>query len=148
MIGEPGDNGFAALGKVLNGEVNPSGHMTDTWAADFTTNPSYVNYNVTADNNGMAADGNGLAVGYSRYTVDGKEVDTWSVGYEEGIYVGYRWYETAYTEIGAGNYLPEGYSSADAEKWYDDNVVYPFGYGLSYTSFEWEVTPPLRLSAL
>lgn len=148
MIGEPGDNGFAALGKVLNGEVNPSGHMTDTWAADFTSNPSYVNYNVTADNNGMAADGNGLAVGYSRYTVDGKEVDTWSVGYEEGIYVGYRWYETAYTEIGAGNYLPEGYTSADAEKWYDDNVVYPFGYGLSYTSFEWEVTPVKAVGAM
>ncbi len=148
MTGEPGDNGFAALGRVLNGEVNPSGRMTDTWAADFTKNPSYVNFNVLGDSNAWAADGTGLEVGYSKYTVDGKEVDTWSVGYEEGIYVGYRWYETAYTEIGAGNYLPTGYTQADAEKWYDDNVVYPFGYGLSYTSFKWEVTPVKAAGAM
>lgn len=141
MIGEPGDNGFAALGRVLNGEVNPSGRMTDTWAADFTTNPSYVNFNVTGNANGLAADGAGTKAGYSQYTVNGEKVDTWSVGYEEGIYVGYRWYETAYTEIAAGNYAPEGYTEDDAEKWYTDNVVYSFGYGMSYTDFKWEVSP-------
>ncbi len=147
MIGEPGDNGFAALGKVLNGTVNPSGRLTDTWAVDFTKNPSYVNFNAAAGTDIMGAgnpwgtDGNGQQVGYTKYTVNGEEVDTWAVGYEEGIYVGYRWYETAYAEIAAGNYAPTGYTAADADDWYADSVVYPFGYGMSYTTFDWEVFP-------
>ena len=149
MVGEPGDNGFAALGRVLSGEVNPSGRLTDTWATDFTKNPSYVNFNVlgSSDPNGAAAtdttaaisrtDGAGTAVGYSQYIYDGAEIDTWSVGYEEGVYVGYRWYETAYTEIADGNYNV----GMTADEWYSANVVYPFGYGMSYTDFEWEVFP-------
>ena len=144
MIGEPGDNGFAALGKVLSGEVNPSGRTTDTWAVDFTANPSYYNFNVFTEADGRGTDGNGEDVGYSQYTVDGKAVQTWAVGYEEGIYVGYRWYETAYTEIAAGNYL----SATDAKTWYEQNVIYPFGYGLSYTDFEWTVTPVTEEGAI
>ena len=116
-IGEPGDNGFIALGQILTGEVNPSGRTTDTWAVDFEKDPSYANFNKTGDPN----------TGYGRYTVNGELTNTYYVQYEEGIYVGYRYYET------------RGYE--DGEDWYNDNVVYTFGYGLSYTTFEWEVTP-------
>ena len=144
-IGEPGDNGFAALGKVLSGEVNPSGRLTDTWATDFTKNPSYVNFNVLGRADVMGSgvpygkDGNGTTTGYTQYQYDGETIDTWAVGYEEGIYVGYRWYETAYTEIHNDNYLAD----TDADDWYDANVVYPFGYGMSYTTFDWEIWPVL-----
>lgn len=121
VIGEPGDNGFDAVGKILCGEVNPSGRLGDTWAADFTKDPSAINFNVSGD----------PANGYGRYTVNGEMTDTYFVQYEEGIYVGYRYYETrGYEEAKAGN-----------EGWYDENVVYPFGYGLSYTTFSWDVKP-------
>ncbi len=121
VIGEPGDNGFIALGEILTGKVNPSARTVDTWAADFTGAPSYVNFNTTGD-----ADN-----GYGKYTVGGEETDTYFVEYEEGIYVGYRYYETrAYEEAKAGN-----------EGWWAENVTYPFGYGLSYTTFDWSVEP-------
>lgn len=130
-IGEGGDNGFAAVGPVLCGDVNPSGRTVDTWAADLTKTPSYMNFNVTGVDDAHAVDGADVATGYTQFTVDGQPVNTWEVGYEEGIYIGYRYYETrAYEEAKAGN-----------EGWYAENVVYPFGYGLSYTDFSWEVTP-------
>lgn len=116
-IGEPGDNGFIALGEILTGKVNPSGRTTDTWAADYTKDPAYANFNKTGD----------AITGYGRYTVDGELTTTYYVQYEEGIYVGYRYYET------------RGYE--DGEDWYNENVAYTFGYGLSYTTFDWEVTP-------
>ena len=148
MIGEPGDNGFAALGKVLSGEVNPSGRTTDTWAVDYTANPSYRNFNVFTEADAWGTDGKGVDVGYSQYKVDGTAVQTWSVGYVEGIYVGYRWYETAYTEIVDGGYTPGEYTSATADKWYDANVIYPFGYGLSYTDFDWQIAPVTAQGAI
>lgn len=121
VIGEPGDNGFEAMGQILNGEVNPSGRTVDTWASDFTSSPSYVNYNAAGDH----------ADGYGRYVVDGEKTDTYFVEYEEGIYVGYRYYESrGYEETKAGN-----------EGWYDENVTYPFGYGLGYTTFDWAIEP-------
>lgn len=121
VVGEPGDNGFDAVGRILCGDVNPSGRLSDTWAADFTQDPSYVNFNVTGDPN----------FGYGRYTREGELTDTYYVQYEEGIYVGYRYWETrGYEEAKAGN-----------EGWYDEHVVYPFGHGLSYTTFDWAVKP-------
>lgn len=127
--GEPGDNGFDALGLILSGEINPSGRLVDTWAADLTKNPSYVNYNVNND----------AMEGYTRYSVEGELVDTYFVQYEEGIYVGYRYYETrAYEE-----------KKADAASaWWEENVVYPFGYGLSYSEFEWDVKPATAVETL
>ncbi len=131
-IGEPGDNGFAALGKVLTGEVNPSGRTVDTWAVDFTQNPSYKNFNTTTNEMAQGTDGAGTATGYTQYSVDGELVNTWSVGYEEGIYVGYKYYETrSFEENKAGT----------PDAWWNENVNYPFGYGLSYTDFTWDVTP-------
>lgn len=131
-IGEPGDNGFAALGKIIGGEVNPSGRTVDAWAVDFTENPSYTIFNTRISETAQGEDGSGTMTGYTQYSVNGEPVNTWSVGYEEGIYVGYRYYETrSYEENKAG--------AEDA--WWNANVNYPFGYGLSYTDFTWEVTP-------
>src|SRR5690606_40873850 len=100
----PGANGFQALGSILNGDVNPSGHTVDVCARDFTADPTFANFG-----------------DYAYENID----DAYFVDYEEGIYVGYRYYETA---------AAEGFID------YDQAVVYPFGYGLSYTEFEWAVT--------
>ena len=131
-IGEPGDNGFEALGRVITGEVNPSGKTVDTWAVDFTENPSYTIFNTTVSATAQGVDGNGTETGYTQYSVNGELVNTWSVGYEEGIYVGYRYYETRSFE--------ENKTGAE-DAWWNENVNYPFGYGLSYTDFTWEVAP-------
>lgn len=109
-IGFTGSNGITALGEILNGDVNPSGRLVDTWAADFTKNPSFVNFGT-----GCLPDTTDKYDGGMYYSVD----------YEEGIYVGYRYYETR--------------GETDGENWYNANVVYPFGYGLSYTTFNWTV---------
>lgn len=132
QIGEPGDNGLAALGKVLNGTVSPSGRLTDTWAKDFTKDPSYYNFNTRTDNLGWSVDGNGAFTGYTRYKVGDNLVNTWSVGYEEGIYTGYRYYETR-------GYDENEKAGDGAYTWYNNNVNWTFGYGLSYTDFAWDV---------
>lgn len=109
-IGFTGSNGITALGEILNGDANPSGRLVDTWAADFTKNPSFANFGT-----GCLPDTTDKYDGGMYYSVD----------YEEGIYVGYRYYETR--------------GETDGEDWYNANVVYPFGYGLSYTTFDWTV---------
>lgn len=137
-IGEPGDNGFEALGRVISGEVNPSGRTVDAWPVDFTANPSYTIFNTRTSESAQGEDGNGVMTGYTQYSVNGEPVETWSVGYEEGIYVGYRYYETRSFE--------ENKNGAEDE-WWKANVNYPFGYGLSYTDFAWEVTPATAAEA-
>ena len=113
-MGHPGSSGAMALGKILTGEVNPSGRTVDTYVRNFKNDPTWQNFG-----NNLKADGN-------RYYYNGDTKNAWFVEYEEGIYVGYRYYET------------RGYT--DGEQWYDNNVVYPFGYGLSYTEFNYKVT--------
>lgn len=109
-MGYPGASGLTALGKILSGEVNPSGRLVDTYERDFTKSPVWINF---SDNMGT---GNTFVGGNNnRYFVD----------YEEGIYVGYRYWET------------RGFT--DGEEWYKQNVVYPFGYGLSYSNFDWDL---------
>lgn len=108
-VGFPGKTGFYSVGRILNGSVNPSGHTVDIFPRDFTQDPTFNNF------------------GHFKYTnIDDKNGigDATFVHYEEGIYVGYRYYETA---------AVEGFID------YDEAVVYPFGYGLSYTSFDWTV---------
>ncbi len=206
-MGHPGKTGALALGEVLNGTVNPSGHTADVYPVDFSKDPTWANfkgnvqsqlvsgyklkqvdgvweYDLDAKGNKQQqlyigafyvpeqlnaqgatcvnvvapADSSFTAPDYLKYAqvtdmagniiaVDGPNNGAQyyaTLDYEEGIYVGYRWYETAYAEIIAGNYIPEGYESIPyvierANKWYADNVVYPFGYGLSYTNFSWEI---------
>lgn len=124
-MGFPGSTGVMALGQILTGkdsageQISPSGHTVDTWAADFTKDPSWYNMGNYGSEYG------------NRYLYDGETTDYAFVNYQEGIYVGYRYYET------------RGYEEAREDEnstWYEDNVVYPFGYGLSYTEFEWEVS--------
>ncbi len=104
-MGMPGTTGNNAIGEILAGTINPSGHLTDTYAYDATSAPSYYNFGDFS---------------YANYKSDANKY----VHYQEGIYVGYRYYETAATD---------GYID------YDKTVQYPFGYGLSYTSFDWKV---------
>ena len=118
-VGSPG-SAVDAIGKVISGEVNPSGRLFDTFARDFTKDPTYQNFGKY-----NKVDGN------EYLSSDGKGGDAYFVEYQEGIYVGYRYYETrAYEEKVSGK----------DPAWWEKNVVYPLGYGLSYTSFEWEIT--------
>lgn len=113
----PGQNGFAAVGKVVTGAVNPSGKTVDTWLYDLTTAPNMANFGQFMYDN---MDEHKVV---SKSFAAQEETTTVPsfVNYVEGIYVGYKFYETAATE-----------GLID----YDKTVVYPFGYGLSYTSFE------------
>lgn len=114
-----GQTGFEALGSILCGDVNPSGKTVDLFAADFTDTPTYNNF------------GDFFYTNMDEYSYvpeeisGGNEVANPSfVNYVEGIYVGYRFYETA---------ADEGFLN------YDEEVLYPFGYGMSYTTFEQEM---------
>lgn len=122
-IGGPGATGIQALADIIAGDVNPSGKLPDTYAYDLKTAPSY--WSATC-----GAYANYDEFGESTYTYNGvtytfnNKVDG-GVTYDvEGIYVGYRFYETADAE---------GYMK------FEDTVQYPFGFGLSYTSFDWQV---------
>ena len=113
-----GQSGFEGFGKVVSGEVNPSGRTADTYVSDLTAAPWWNNfgdfkYTNTEDLNSDASffDPEGTTPSF--------------VNYVEGIYIGYKFYETAADE-GLINY--------------DDEVVFPFGYGLSYTSFTKEMS--------
>jgi beta-glucosidase len=97
----PGSRGNVALAEIVAGAINPSGHTVDTWPADLTKDPTFANAVVSTYTN----------TPYEAHMIE----------YEEGIYVGYRYYETA---------AAEGFID------YDSAVVYPFGYGLSYTTFK------------
>ena len=119
-----GQTGFDGLGNVLAGKVNPSGKTADTFASDLLATP-------TANNFGDFDYTNMTEFGYDNMFAEGGRAYPTFVNYVEGIYVGYRWYETAYAEAQAG------YMEFD----YDAQVVYPFGYGLSYTTFTQEMGP-------
>lgn len=109
FAGIPGQSGASAIPKIITGEVNPSGKTSDTLAYDYNLyNPTYAN--------ATKASGN--------------------LVYQEGIYFGYKWYETA-DAVGFFKDVNNSYGSG-----YDGVVQYPFGYGLSYTSFSWKVEFP------
>ena len=111
-----GQTGFSALGAVLAGETNPSGKTSDTFLKNLTKSVSYNNFGKFEYTN--MAD---KAAKYKGFTGDDVTAIPGFVNYSEGIYVGYKFYETASDE-GLINY--------------DDTVAFPFGYGLSYTSFD------------
>ena len=116
-IGHPGEAGITGVASVLSGRYSPSGALVDTYTYDVTTNPTYYN-----------TDNNRYTSGQTFYQ------------YEEGIYVGYRYYETADAE---GYFDSSAFSSIQfkngAVSGYDQVVQFPFGYGLSYTSFSQEI---------
>lgn len=115
-----GESGFTALGSILNGDVNPSGRLADTYVYDLTRTPSYNNFGDFSYDN-MDEFG---------WDENGTVQDVNFVNYTEGIYVGYKFYETAYEEAQQGN----------MEFNYETTVQYPFGYGLSYTDFEQKIS--------
>ena len=119
-IGGPGITGAEAIGSLLNGDITPSGKTTDIYARDFSKDPTWQNFGDNTQAGQSAA-----------FTESGSDATDYMVSYEEGVYVGYRYYETrAYEEsVQNGNF-----------DWYEENVIYPFGYGLSYTTFEQEMT--------
>lgn len=106
-------DGLTALPDILTGKVNPSGRTVDTFAAKALASPAAQNFG-----------------DYAYYKEDGTQSKYNYVSYAEQIYVGYKYYETRYEDSvlkrgNAGDYV------------YQDEVVYPFGYGLSYTTFDW-----------
>ena len=113
FVPSTGRYGTDSLADIFAGEVSPSGKTVDTFEANSLNSPAAQNYG-----DYQYIDGDGNLTGYSY------------VSYAEGIYVGYRYYETRYEDavLGQGN-------AGDFD--YDNEVVYPFGYGLSYTTFDW-----------
>lgn len=123
LAGSPGASGFDALGQILAGQVNPSGRTADVWAADFTKDPTFPNFgSFVYDNIEASYPVSAVESATSNATVTSNAP---FVNYAEGIYIGYRYYETA---------AVEGFLD------YDEAVVYPFGYGLSYTDFAEKIT--------
>lgn len=133
-VGFPGSYGFNAVADVLNGTVSPSAHLGDTFVANHSVEPAMQSFGNIPWTNASDFE--------KKDNVNGYLVEA------EGIYQGYRYYETRYADIvtGNGNAATASagtYTNADGSlgtsngTWtYDNEVVYPFGYGLSYTSFE------------
>ena len=183
-IGNPGDVGPAAVGRILTGQTNPSGRTVDTWARSFRDDPTFQNFSDNAQTNKdtfhqstgrgtttyapqdtmFNADGTptmsfGTDKNYKDHNsprwadqnakvvnggINGVKPSAY-VSYEEGIYVDYRYYETKYADM-----AKEDKDAAD--EWYNGpkGVCYPFGYGLSYTTFEQKIirVNPAKASTL
>ena len=163
-LGQPGPNGLAAVGKLLSGEANPSGKTVDIWNANHKADPTWFNFGDNTQHDSWAF--NEEAQKWEKLNdedhplfnnnayADGKaDTRTNTLEYEEDVYLGYKWYETACVED-ALRQLPTydaAYASeADPNGYYNrgNGVVYPFGYGLSYTTFAQEfVTTADELAA-
>ena len=122
-IGYPGQEGLPAVPQILAGTINPSGRLVDTYANSAESSAAFQNF------------------GYGRLTNGTNDVGAKNtyVIYGESIYVGYRYYETRYedTVLGQGNAAGKAGSSTGKAWSYADEVLYPFGYGLSYTTFDY-----------
>ena len=116
-IGYPGSTGFNGVSKVLSGEVNPSGRLVDTYAYDLRSAPSFYNTGEFAYTNVNLEYGKNIW--HHKY-----------INYAEGIYIGYKYYETRFVDNQSGLIDEEAYQAL---------VQYPFGYGLSYTEFNQEI---------
>lgn len=116
LVGYFGSTGIEALPKVLTGEVNPSGRLSDTYAYDSFSAPAMQNFLQGRLSNDSVQS---FPVNKSSYVV-----------YAEGIYVGYKYYETRYEDVVLGQGNAGNYD-------YAATVQFPFGYGLSYSTFEW-----------
>lgn len=135
LVGKSGTWGTPGIARILSGAVNPSGKTVDTYAVNSLSAPATTyaaeNYGTWA-NAAELMDRNPLVRGAAG------ENTNYYIIYAEGIYVGYKYYETRYedTVLGTGNAASEIGSSTGAAWNYDNEVSYTFGYGLSYTTFE------------
>ena len=152
-IGTTGWDGSEVVGDILKGDVNPSGHVVDFWEKDLYTNPTIYNWGdygpaayiksggETWDHTKIGASqvatygwGGGASAPDMKYAADSSISPSAKVlHYAEGIFMGYRYYETVWAELEAAN-------KGSGDTWYDANVIYPFGHGLSYTTFEQKIT--------
>lgn len=126
-IGDVGMTGVNAVADILAGKINPSGRIVDTFLKDNHSAPAMQNFGAYQYTNAAEYD---TATAQNNMDAGVKKCNSDYVVYAEGIYVGYRYYETRYEDyvLGQGN----------AGDWnYEDNVAFPFGYGLSYTDFEY-----------
>ena len=133
-IGGPGEAGLIGVANVMLGkdstgrDLSPSGRTADTWMTDFYSYPVFYNNGGGTRYNNMTSTGGGFGPGGGSYTYN---------QYEEGIFMGYRWYETAYADkltlTGTNGKTFDYYND------YDEIVAMPFGGGLSYTTFDWEI---------
>ena len=132
QIGFPGGYGFYGVADLLTGKVSPSGHLPDTYAIDNHTSPAAQNYGVYTWNNLLEIESNPL---YS-----GKLINNYLVE-AEGIYTGYYYYETRYEDQVKNRFNAKSSKGTSYEGgWdYSKEVTYPFGYGLSYSSFKQEL---------
>ena len=121
QVGLPGGYGFYGVADILSGAVSPSGHLTDTYAVKNASAPSAQNFG---------------DLQWANANPDISMND--AIVEAENIYIGYKYYETRYfdTVMGQGNAASTVGSSTGSAWNYDDEVTYPFGYGLSYTTFE------------
>ncbi len=127
-VGGVGDQGTLAAAQILTGEVNPSGHTSDIWYADFSEDPTWTNWSDQSQN----IDENGNRMTSWMTYPDGSSTVYSAVEFREGIYYGYRYYETKADDMNAEN-------PGSGDEWYDKAVLYPFGHGLSYSTFDWEL---------
>ncbi len=129
-VGGIGDQGTLAAAEIITGEVNPSGHTVDIWYADFKADPTWTNAGDMSQN----FDENGERMSAWLTYEDGTTSLFSDVEFREGIYYGYRYYETKADDMNAAE-------AGSGDAWYKDAVLYPFGFGLSYTTFDWELIP-------
>ena len=130
-IGLPGQRGFKGVANILTGKANPSGRLTDTYAVNSLSAPAVVN--------GGYHNQNWTNLDYVLDNSDDLDSEvSWYTVQAEGIYIGYKYYETRYEDLilGQGNASTEKGSSTGKAWSYTDEVSYPFGYGLSYTTFD------------
>ena len=135
-VGATGNQGALSIPEILWGDASPSGHLTDTYPYDHKYNITYFRGNAkfTHRYTGAPSECTMMGSGGSAFYQTSCYVE-----YSEGIYVGYRWFETADAEGFWDGYTLEGLASGETKTGYDAVVQYPFGYGLSYTTFDWEL---------
>lgn len=130
-IGFPGHQGFVGVAEILCGTVNPSGRLVDTYATNSLSAPACVNSGTQTPEYSNAAQITNLLGSVERAE---------RISFQaEGIYIGYRYYETRYADcvMGQGNASDRTGALLGADSWcYADEVQYTFGYGLSYTTFQ------------
>lgn len=138
-IGRPGQNATKSAARILAGDINPSGKTVDTWYTDFTADPTWQNFGtnaqVNSSNEYLMPDGTKTSKSPSfkasmEMPIIGMYSGLYGVDYEEDIFVGYRYYETVAHDMNEA-------SSEAGTAWYNKAVTYPYGYGLSYTSFSY-----------
>lgn len=135
-IGRPGANGVKAIPKIVNGTVNPSGKTADIWYKDFTADPTWYNFGdnsqVKSTNKYDTSNTNAAEGGVQQRDASSSE-GYFGIEYNEDIYLGYKYTETAHYE----SQTPTSENTSYSDFVYDNVVNYPFGYGLSYTTFSY-----------